>query len=132
VTLIGISDHCALAQVNDKIAGDRSLQLIVSTFGPVGGAAPPLVPGTYPVGGVIGVSVAVQVITQDLDATCAKGPATKYEMNQYGTVTITAVSDTEVSGSFALALAGGAYSGSFVAPLCVPLSPSPTPTNQCL
>ena len=137
ITFIGISDHssdqCALAQVGDKIASSQSLSLIVIVYG-TNTQVEPLVPGTYLPGGggTLGNSGGVNIGISTNDASCVKSQSKTYDKPENGSVTITAVSTAEVSGSFDLLLDGLSYTGTFVAPLCVQMQPPPMPTNQCL
>jgi hypothetical protein len=110
---------CGFVQATG-LCGDVASSLVVTATianAPPGGAAPAIVPGTYPVAlDLLGGRVVSADLTR-VNATCASDPAVVPDV-QGGTITITTVSP-RVTGSLDVTFTDGSrFGGTFDAPLC--------------
>jgi hypothetical protein len=108
VVITNIAGTCAVLERGGNPASAQALQIVA---GAPGSTVPP---GQYPIGATTTTTASASFSAQDTHCMSTAG-----EQATSGTVTLTAVSDSQLQGSFDLTFANGDHlAGSFTAPVC--------------
>ncbi len=125
VYLFDIPNVCAVAHslpANADKGNYTALQLQVSSYNSGSSMAGPVVAGTYAIGGQTatdgGTGARASARLQKNDAQCKSLVPSADHAASGGTITITAISATAVSGSYSVTFADGTMSGAFDAAFC--------------